>query len=125
MSDRGLYISTTLLFNRVLSGDSAIDSRLHLDYNIGVSKPQWVNCGDRLMILGLGVTVLRVRETTGEARLNDGLTLAAGPVGLDDWLLVQRRGAANDHLAISLDAQLGAPVLVRLLFILLTLILTV
>lgn len=78
------------------------------------------------MVLGMGATVLRVRQAIGEARLDDSLTLAAGHVGLDDWLLVLRRRAADDQLAVSLDAHLGAPVFVRLLlFIVLDVILTV
>lgn len=69
---------------------------------------------------------MRVRQAVWEARLNDGLTMAAGHMGLDDWLLVLGWRAADDQLAVSLGAQLGAPVLVRLLLlILLAFILTV
>lgn len=113
----------TLLFSRTLSGDPTIISRLHFDYNVGVPMPPWLACRERLVFLGMGATVLR--EAIGEARLNDGLTLAAGHVSLNDWLLILRRWAADYQLAISLGAKLGAPVLVGLLLILLVVILTV
>lgn len=115
----------TLLFSRALSGDSTIISGLHFDHNIGVPNPPWMDCVKRMVFLGRQAAVLRVRQAIGEAGLNDGLTLAAGHMGLNDWLLVLRRRAADDQLAISLGTELGAPVLVRLLLILLALILTV
>ena len=79
----------------------------------------------RVVVLGMGV--LQLRQTIRKARLNDCLTLAARHVGLDDWLLVLRRRTTDDQLATALGIQLGAPVPVRILplLILLTLILTV
>lgn len=79
------------------------------------------------MVLGMGAAVLGVGQAIGETRLNDSLALTAGHVGLDDWLLVLRRRAADDQLAVSLGAQFGDPVLVRLLLLIvvLALVLTV
>ena len=74
-----------------------------------------MGCGERLVVLGM----LRLRHAVGEARLNDSLTVATRHVGLDDWLLVLRWRTADDQLAVSLGAQLGAPVLIRLLLLIL------
>lgn len=116
-----------LLFSRALSGSSAIFAWLHLDHNIGVPQPLWVGCGERLVALVM-TTVLRVVQSIGKAGLNDRLTVTAGNVGLDYWMLVLRRRAADDQWAVSLNAHLGAPILFRLLLlplILLDVILTI
>lgn len=84
-----------------------------------------MGCGERLVVLGAGAAVLRVRQAVGEARLDDSLTVAVGHVGLDDRLMVLWGRTVDDQLAVSLDAQWGAPVPVRLLLILLKVILTV